>query len=241
MAKNRPRRGSPLHLTSAFGLFNPSKDLILKHIWIFGPLYGVFIFFSLHSWMWTPSNPSGDNQWWDNFFVTTPAGPSLTFFGYSVVGFSLLWLLITAVIGTIAQIMIQAAQLEAAQGRTPAFEKLWASVKELGFRMFGLYIVVSLVILVGLILLIIPGLFMIKRYFLSPYVMLDKKVGIREAMDKSAAISKPFSAIWGIVLVMILYSLIAIIPLIGWLVSFILLMLYSAAPALRYQELKKLT
>lgn len=242
MAKPKPRKGSPLHLTSAWDLFKPSKDLVLKHIWIFGPLYAVYVLFTLHSWIWTPATPQGVHHWWwNNNYVTTPSGPGPVFLNYTFIGFSVFWLLISVVVGTIVQIMSQRAQLDAAEGKTPLFDNLWATVKELGWRMLGLYIVATLVIVVGFILLIIPGVFMVKRYFLSPYVMLDQKVGIREAMNKSAAMSPSLGAIWGIVLVGILFGLIAIIPLIGWLVSFALTMLYSVAPALRYQELKRLT
>ncbi len=239
MSKPRPRRGSPLAYTPAWDLFKPSKDLVLKHIWIFGPIYAVFVLFSIHSWIWTPAKPEAGRHWWNYNYVSTPSGPGPVFLNYSFVGFTIFWLLISVAVGTIAQIMAQRAQLDAAQDKTPTFDKLWATVKELGWRILGLYIVTTLVIIVGFILLIIPGLFMVKRYYLAPYVMLDQKIGIREAMDKSAAISKPFSAIWGVVLVGILFSLISIIPFIGWLISFALLMLYSVAPALRYQELKK--
>ncbi len=139
------------------------------------------------------------------------------------------------------QIMLQAAQLEASEGKSVTFDRIWKTTKQLGWRMAGLYIVVGLTILVGLLLLVVPGLIFIRRYFLSPYVMLDKKVGIREAMDRSAAMSKPYSgSVWGVIGVMFLISLIGIIPLIGWLISFILGIFYSVASALRYQELKKL-
>jgi len=92
------------------------------------------------------------------------------------------------------------------------------------------------------LLLIVPGVIAIRRYFLAPYLMLDKDLSIREAMKQSAALSKPYSgSIWGIIGVIVLLSLPSIIPVIGWAVSFVLMLLYSVAPALRYQELKKLT
>ena len=82
---------------------------------------------------------------------------------------------------------------------------------------------------------------MLRRYFLAPYVMLDTNCGIKEAMDKSATMSKPYSrAIWGVIGVMLLIGFINVIPYIGWMVAFVLGMLYSVAPALRYQELKKI-
>src|SRR5436190_2021153 len=180
MVKERPRRSSPLHLTPAFGLFKPSRDLVLKHIWIFGPLYAVYVLFSIHTWIWSPSGPGEHHHWWQSNFASTPSGPFPAGLDYTFVGFSIFWVLITLVIGTIVQIMTQKAQLDAAEAKTPTFDRLWVTVKILGWRMLGLYIVSTIIIVVGFLLLIVPGIYMVKRYFLAPYVMLDKKVSIRE-------------------------------------------------------------
>ena len=212
----------------------------MKNIWVFGPLYAVFIFFSIHSWIWTPTGPGETRHWWDSTVVSLPNGPSLAGLNYTFVGFSILWLLLTLVVGTIVQVMAQKAQLDVSEGKSPTYDKLWATVKELGWRMFGLYIIAGLIILIGFLLLIIPGIFMVKRYFMAPYVMLDEKLGIRASLDRSAAISPTIGSVWGVVLVVILLSFISVIPIIGWLISFVLSILYSVAPALRYQELKKI-
>jgi hypothetical protein len=239
----RARKSSPLHLPGAFDLFTPSKELVLKNIWIFGPLYAVPFIFWIHSWIWSPL-PNQPVHWWQHsrgFSSGWPGGPLPTYGTFLVVGFSILWFVIIGALGTIAQIMSQAAQLEAAEGRHLDFHNLWAVVKDRGWRMFGLYIVTGLIVLVGLILLIIPGLIMIRRYFLAPYVMLDKNVGIREALDRSAELSKVNTgSIWGILGVMLLIGMVNIIPILGGLVSFALGSLYSVAPALRYEQLKKL-
>ena len=102
-------------------------------------------------------------------------------------------------------------------------------------------VLIALMTIGGLILLIVPGLIVIRRYFLAPYVMVDQDTGILESMRRSAAMSKPHSGyIWSIIGVSVLLSLPGIIPFVGWAVSFVLAVLYSTAPALRYQELKKL-
>jgi hypothetical protein len=81
---------------------------------------------------------------------------------------------------------------------------------------------------------------MLRRYFLSPYILLDEKCSIKDAMEKSAHMTKPYSgSIWGIIGVMFLIGLVNIIPFVGWMVAFVLGALYSVAPALRYQELKR--
>jgi hypothetical protein len=238
---NRARRTSPLHLSSAFDLFKPSKEIVLNNIWIFGPLYAVPFIFWIHSWIWSPL-PNQPTHWWQGARSLSsgwPGGPLPTYGTFLVVGFSLLWFVIIAALGTVAQIMSQAAQLQAAENKHLDFHNLWQVVKELGWRMLGLYIAVGLVVLVGFILLVIPGLFMIRRYFLAPYVMLDEKIGIRDAMDRSAELSKiNTGSIWGIIGVMFLIGLVNVIPIIGGLASFGLGALYSMAPALRYRQLK---
>lgn len=242
----RPRHGSPLHITPAFDLFRPSYEIVRKNIWIFGPLYAIPFIFALHSWLWSPSGPNAvHHHWWgdwQNFGPGWSASPVPVFTSYAFVGFALIWFIFVIAAGTIVQIMNQEAQLQGAEGKAITFDKLWAVVKQIGWRMLGLYIVVALFIIGGLILLIVPGLIMIRRYFLSPYVMLDKRPKtISEAMEISAKISKPHSgSIWGVIGVMFLIGLISVIPVVGWLASFLLGMFYSVAPALRYQELKKL-
>jgi len=242
-SKSRGRKNSPLYLPGAFELFTPSNNIILKNIWIFGPLYAVPLIFSIHAWIWAPL-PNQPTRWWQSTgdfswgWVGSPAPNYLTF---SFIGFSLLWLLIIMVAGTIVQIMSQAAQLEGAEGKDPMFDRLWVVVKEVGWRMVGLYIMMGLIIVIGLILLIVPGLIMLRRYLLAPYVMLDRRTGIRDSLDQSAELSKlNTGSIWGILGVMLLISLCGIVPIIGGLASFVLGALYSVAPALRYRQLKKL-
>lgn len=241
--RNRPRQSSPLNLPSAFQLFKPSKELVLKHIWIFGPLYAVPVLFWVHSWIWAPATPLVGNEWWTKFYgLDSGWGNSpISSWSDAFVGSSILWFLMAAIGGTIAQFMVTIAALKATEGKSLNFNNLWQVVKKIGWRLLGLYLLVSLFILCGLILLIIPGLIMIRRYFLAPYVLIDKNCGIREAMDRSAAMSKPYSGtIWGIIGVMILIAFVGLVPIIGGLTSLVLGMLYVVAPALRYQQLKKL-
>jgi len=240
----RARRTSHLYLPGAFDLFTPSKELVLKNIWVFGPLYGVTLIFYIHSWIWSPLPNQRIHLWQhsNGFSSGWPGGPWPSYLTFLAIGFSLLWLLIIGVVGTIAQIMAQRAQLDAAEGKEPAFDKLWVTVKKMGWRLLGLYIVMSIIFAVGLILLIIPGLIFIRRYLLAPYVMIDKNVGIKEALSRSADLSRTNTgAIWGVMGVMFLIGLINILPFIGGLLSFIFGALYSVAPALRYQQLKKLS
>lgn len=244
MAKTskRARKSSPLNLPGAFELFTPSKELVLKNIWIFGPLYAVPLIFGIHNWIWTPAN--GTHHWYSGaygFSTTSPGSPYPVLDGGIFIGFTLLWVLFVLIAGTIASVMSQSAQLRAVEGHHLDFQDLWAVVKKMGLKLLGLYIVTAVIVIIGLLLLIVPGLIFIRRYFLAPYVMIDQNVGIQEALSKSAELTKlnP-GAIWGVIGVTVLIGLAGIVPFIGGLVAFALGCLYSIAPAMRYHQLKKL-
>jgi uncharacterized membrane protein len=139
------------------------------------------------------------------------------------------------------RVMLYGLQLQAAKSKKPDLATLWEIAKKYWLRMLGLNLVVGFLILGGLLLLVVPGLIMLRRYFLAPYVLIDKDVSISEAMRISAKISKPYSgSVWGILGVSLLLSLPSFIPFIGGIISLILAVLYSVAPALRYEELKQL-
>src|SRR6185295_10606488 len=113
--------------------------------------------------------------------------------------------------------------------------------KKFGPRLLGLGIVVGLMLIGGFLLLVIPGLIVLRRYYLSPYYLVDKDLTIGEAMKQSAADSKPNSqAIWAVIGVSVLLSLTGVVPLIGGILSFVLVSLYSVAAPLRYREIKHL-
>ncbi len=243
-AHHRARLGSPLRLHGSFELFWKSRKLVTKNIWIFGPLFALPFLFSFHSWEWTPALGSQNGHWWTTYSwfgsgLSASAVPSYLWYGF--VGFSIFWFGFVLVIGTLVQIMSQQAQLDATEGKPLDFIRLWKEAKQMFWQMVGLYLVIGLYVVVGLILFIIPGLIMLRRYFLAPYVMLDTKCSIKDAMERSAQITTPYSKyIWGIIGVMFLIGLFNVIPGIGWMMAFILGMFYSVAPALRYQELKDL-
>lgn len=233
----RARKASPLYLPSAFELFTPSKELVLKNIWIFGPLYATFFIFYIHSWIWTPK-PGQNVEFWQNahgFSTAWPGAPLPTYLTFMVVGLSILWFMIIGFIGTAVQIMSQRAQLDASQGKPLHFRDLFAAVREIGWRMLGLYLLSSLAIIFSLFILA-------RRYLLAPYVMLENKTGILESMKLSSELSgRNPGAVWGVIGVMVLIGLVNIVPVIGGLSAFILGGLYSLAPAIRFQQLKKLT
>lgn len=128
-------------------------------------------------------------------------------------------------------------QLKSIRGQTIDLSQALQEGLRFFWRYLGLIICMGFVIIIGLVLFIVPGLIMLRRYFLAPYYLIDKDLGIFEAMRMSAADSKPVSgAVWGVIGVSVLFGL-----LVFFLVGILLSVMYYCAPALRYQQIAKAT
>jgi len=58
------------------------------------------------------------------------------------------------------------------------------------WRMLGTVLLTGLIFVLGLILFIIPGIYWIMKYQFAAYFVVDKNMGVREAMRKSGEITK---------------------------------------------------
>lgn len=230
----KPTNEKPAQLGSAFELFTKSKDLVIKNINVFGILYALPLLFTiLGSIDRKTAGDTADASMFGGFSRASTAG---------LIGFGAAIAAITVVVSIVVQIMIVIAELQVSAGKKPTISELWEVTKKYGLRLIGLGIVVGLMFVGGLILLIVPAFFVLRRYFLSPYYLIDRDLSISEAMRQSALDSKPYaSEIWSVIGVTVLLSLTAIIPLIGSILSFVLVALYSVAAPLRYQEIKRLS
>ncbi len=217
---------------SAFKLFSESKDLVMQNLMPFAVLAAIPLLMSLAG----RASLSGSRFGMSGFSVTTAAWSWSRAGTFTILG------LAAVIISLVIQAMIYVLALQTADGKKPGLDDIYAATKKYILRIIGLSILVGLVIMVGLIALIVPGLIFLRRYFLAPYVLIDKDVSITGAMRKSAELTKPYSgSIWALFGVGILLSLPTIVPMVGAVIASILAMLYAVAPALRYRELEKLT
>jgi len=153
----------------------------------------------------------------------------------------LLSLLVFTVVIVIVEPMLLYATTKSAQGQKISLEEAINGGFRFFFRLVGLGIIAFFCIVVGFILLIVPGVFMWKRFLLSPYIMISDNLSLGETLHQTKVISKEYSgAIWGVLGVTFLISLIGIIPFIGTIISGILGVIYYVAPAIRYEQIKKL-
>jgi hypothetical protein len=129
--------------------------------------------------------------------------------------------------------------VRAARQTTVELGEVWEEFKQKGWRLIGVEIAVGLIVIVGLILLIVPGLYFLGRLIMAPFILVDQNTGIREAINRSWDLTKDkWVHVYTVILFGIVLSLPNIVPIIGPLVAFVLTFLYSVALPLRYYEFK---
>ncbi|MGH1540196.1 MAG: hypothetical protein ACRBHB_07220 [Arenicella sp.] len=81
-------------------------------------------------------------------------------------------------------------------------------------KIFGLYIVMSLLILLGFICLVLPGIYLSVAYLMAMPLLVEKNMGIWEALETSRkSITKRWFKHFGFLLLTSLIALIAMLPL----------------------------
>ena len=132
-------------------------------------------------------------------------------------------------------------QLKSGRMQKATYESAWATSKKFWWRFLCLSIVVGLVIAVGFLLLIVPGVIFLRRYFLAQYALIDQDLSLGDSMRTSNELSRGRSmAIFGIIGVEILIEIPSFIPVIGSIITFLLQIAYFCAPAIRYDQLRAL-
>jgi Uncharacterised protein family (UPF0259) len=110
------------------------------------------------------------------------------------------------------------------------------------WRVWGLLLISTVATALGLVLFIVPGLFVLQRIALAPYLLIDKDLGVFEALRESMRLARTYSrAMWGIVGVWVLmYALYLVIPYLGPLIGGGMSIAFYCAAAVRYEEVKEL-
>lgn len=236
----RPRNMSPVNLTGAFELFGKSYAVVKKNFEIFLLLFAIPGLFAL----WDTFGRYVDNETnggWDRVLTNAAFGPQTTDDFYGNAGGIMFLLFIPY---AITALMVPILTLRSAEGHKPTFRSLWNEFVDrwLWLKLLGSLIVIGLAIVVGLLLLIVPGVIMLWRLYFTQFILIDQKVGIEEALRRSWRMTKPYAwPIYSIVLVTLLLSLTNLVPIFGGLIAFGLTTAYSVAAALRYHEIKKLS
>lgn len=125
--------------------------------------------------------------------------------GLAVYGIGLAWTLVNTPV-------LYHFSINAARGKT----MLAGEAYRQGLRFFGRVVVYELVfgvlVFVGLVLLIVPGLVLLRRYILGPYFIVDQDLAILNAAQASAARTAPIAGvIWATLGVMACVMVVAAI------------------------------
>lgn len=216
-----PTAGSSQEVPSAFSLFKPSweglKLNLLELIVIYAVPSAILALLFLVGASMASSSGSG---------------------AVVLIGLGVLAALVYATLLGPAIIHIQ---LKSARMEKATYESAWATSKKFWWRFLLLSIAVGFVIAIGLLLLIVPGIIFIRRYFLSQYALIDQDLDVGDSMRASNELSRGRSmAVFGILGVDILIGIPSFIPIIGQIITFLLQIGYFCAPAIRYQQLKGL-
>lgn len=97
--------------------------------------------------------------------------------------------LLTLFVSTVTTIGQTKIALRFADGEQPTHDDLYAHYR-LFFRFLSTTIVYLLVVALGLVLFVVPGVIWLIRYGASPYLVVDKGMGTREAMRTSSEITQ---------------------------------------------------
>jgi hypothetical protein len=218
-----PNSSQDPKLPSAFTLFKPSWVAIKLNIVTLASLYFIPLILSLFS-----------------VFKTHRLSRGYTFSNNTHSGLSVALILFLLLIEIIIGAPLVYTIVKSAQGITVSLSEAFKEGFGYVWRFYGL--VISLVVIIGLgfILIIVPGVFLLKRYYLAPYAMFSENLGIKESMKRSAQLGKDHDGVWGVIGVQALISLFSIIPIIGWLISTVGGISYICAPAIRFEQLKAL-
>lgn len=227
-------------VTSAVDLFPKSYGLVRKNLNVYALVYSVPAALVVAGIIQLIADSRRDGWSWSRAFSSSILGPN--FGNDSAVHTTGLIVAIVLFFGAlIAYFLAIILNLRVAQGRSPTLGNLWQEYKRgwLWLRLIGLLVLGGLITLIGLIFLIVPGVIVLWRLFLAPYILIDKNTKIMDALSESWNMTKGYAwPIYSIMLFGFALSLTGIVPVVGGLISFALGVAYAVAPALRYQELK---
>ncbi len=240
MPKNQTNLTNPKKYSNVLELFSKSYEAVKRNLNVFAILYFVTFALAIAA---TFQNIAGthtnsiDKTFSTGLFNSVGSDSSLDTGDWSGgIGISI----ILAILLFITSLMLIITQTRAAQGKTLTFSQVWKEFKSIGLRVLGVELLMGLFVICGLVLLIIPGVYILGRIYLAPYFLVDKNSGIMEAVKGSWAMTNGHMwQVYSVLLFMILLGLTGIVPIVGAIISALLAAAYSVAPALRYFELKK--
>jgi hypothetical protein len=132
------------------------------------------------------------------------------------------------------------AQLQSVRSQKAEYGECLKVGRHYFWRMWGLLFLSTVAVCAGLALLIIPGVFVLQRVVLAPYILVDKDVSISAALRGSNRLAQKYGrALWGFLGVWaLIYMFCLAVPYLGFIFGGALTLAYYCAAALRYEQIK---
>lgn len=133
-------------------------------------------------------------------------------------------------------------QIRIVRGRRPGVWEVYRDSVRFIPRIVGFGMLFGILLFGGVLLFVAPGLIVLRRYFLTPYFLIEEDIGIREAMQRSAAATKPVRRhVWTILGILLAFAAVGfglaeLFASYGQLLAALLPAVYMLLPALRYRE-----
>lgn len=228
-------------LTSAVQLFSKSYEAVRRNLNTYALVYAIPAVLTIAGVIELIDQNRKAGWDWGDAFSSSILGPSLgSDSSFDTASAILAVLLFFGVI--ISYLLSIVLNYRVSEGKTVSFSAVWNELSRnwLWARLIGLGILSALIIILGLFLLIIPGIIFIWKLYLAPWILIDKNVKIMDALSESWNMTKGYAwPIYSIIVFTLVLSLPSVIPVVGSIIAFVLGVAYAVAPALRYQEIKK--
>ena len=145
----------------------------------------------------------------------------------SAIFLAVIGLFVVFVIALIIAPAITLTQLDSVVGKKREAKDAFEDGKKFVLRYIALGILCAIVITIGLILFIVPGILAIFFLSLAPYILIDKNLSAIDAMKHSYELTQEYwKPVLGLVIVNIAVSAVGSFPLVGWIVSLVLTVAY---------------
>lgn len=223
---------SPKQPIGVFALFQKSAELVESHL-------KLFVIVNLIPIIVTIAQAAPDTVKLEDGKLQTMSGTALSGLASGIIISLVLAVIVGSVISTLLSFFLS---MQAPHSKKITFGDIWEPYRNLGLRLFMLFLAMTFLILAGLILFVVPGIILLRRYYLAPYVLIDQKCSISEALSRSAQLSKPYKgAVWSLIVLSLVISLFSLFPPLGTALGVAFGIAFSVAGPLRYFELKKLS
>jgi uncharacterized membrane protein len=148
---------------------------------------------------------------------------------------------VALILGAVAQIIVGMGltkiALNITAGKPAAFDDIF-SVTHLFFAYVGATILYGLIVLGGFLLLIIPGIMWLVSYWLFQYALVDKGLGVLDALSEAKRISKDVR--WPLFKFMVVTGVLNIVGIAAFGIGlFVTIPITAVATAYVYRALQK--